>query len=312
MRSLATYFLLFSLAFLQSCGTDDDEDCSATICDAGYADLNFQIIDSNTGENIFDNIASSEGITVVETSNSLEADFQVIEKNEQKTLVIYTFNDAEFSVMYADEEIFTVSVEGEAITEGCCPTIAITDLSIEGAEFRYDEMNDIYVIERSVRSHFTNDESLENYHAFFENSRLQIDVISDSNDLKMDVKPGNKLVFKLLQYEDPIPEAVDDEITRIVYFEVDPNANNFLINSDNFSEYNVVTGISGSISNITYVEQGEIVGEKLNDNEWKISLNTSAVTETDININVDQTETIFTKSTYEDVWMPIYYTHLFY
>jgi len=312
MRSLATYFLLFSLAFLQSCGTDDNEDCSATICDAGSADLNFQIIDSNTGENIFDNIASSEGITVVETSNDLEADFQVIENNEQKTLVIYTFNDAEFSVMYADEEIFTVSVEGEAITEGCCPTIAITDLSIEGAEYMYDEMNDIHVIERSVRSHFTNDESLENYHAFFENSRLQIDAIPDSNDFEMDVKPGNKLVFKLLQYEDPIPEAVDDEITRIVYFEVDPNANNFLINSDNFSEYNVVTGISGSISNITYVEQGEIVGEKLNDNEWKIGLNTSAVTETDININVDQTETIFTKSTYEDVWMPIYYTHLFY
>jgi len=312
MRSLTTYFLLFSLAFLQSCGTDDDEDCSATICDAGSADLNFQIIDSNTGENIFDNIASSEGITVVETSNDLEADFQVIENNEQKTLVIYTFNDAEFSVMYADEEIFTVSVEGEAITEGCCPTIAITDLSIEGAEYMYDEMNDIHVIERSVRSHFTNDESLENYHAFFENSRLQIDAIPDSNDFEMDVKPGNKLVFKLLQYEDPIPEAVDDEITRIVYFEVDPNANNFLVNSDNFSEYNVVTGISGSISNITYVEQGEIVGEKLNDNEWKIGLNTSAVTETDININVDQTETIFTKSTYEDVWMPIYYTHLFY
>jgi len=311
MRSLATYFLLFSLAFLQSC-TDDDEDCSATICDAGYADLNFQIIDSNTGENIFDNIASSEGITVVETSNDLEADFQVIEKNEQKILVIYTFNDAQFSVMYEDEEIFTFSVEGEAITEGCCPAIAITDLSIEGAEYRYDETNDIHVIERSVRPHLTTDESLENHHASFENSRLQIDAISDSNDLEMDVKPGNKLVFKLLQYEDPIPEAVDDEITRIVYFEVDTNANRFLINSDNFSEYKVVTGISGSISNITFVEQGEIVGEKLNDNEWKISLNTSAVTETDININVDQTETIFTKSTYEDVWMPIYYTHLFY
>ena len=312
MRSLATYFLLFSLAFLQSCGTDDDEDCSALICDAGYAELNFQIIDSNTGENIFDNIASSEGITVVETSNDLEADFQVIEKNEQKTLVIYTFNDAEFSVMYADEEIFTFSVEGEAITESCCPTIAITDLSIEGAEYMYDETNDIHVIERSVRPHLTTDESLENYHAFFENSRLQIDAISDTNDLEMDVKPGNKLVFKLLQYEDPIPEAVDDEITRIVYFEVDPNANSFLITSDNFSEYKVVTGISGSISNISFVEQGKIVGEKLNDNEWKISLNTSAVTENDINFNVDQTETIFTKSTYEDVWMPIYYTHLFY
>jgi hypothetical protein len=312
MRSLATYFLLFSLAFLQSCGTDDDEDCSATICDAGYADLNFQIIDSNTGENIFDNIASSEGITVVETSNDLEADFQVIEKNEQKILVIYTFNDAQFSVMYEDEEIFTFSVEGEAITEGCCPTIAITDLNIEGAEYWYDETNDIHVIERFVRPHLTTDESLENYHAFFENSRLQIDAISDSNDLEMDVKPGNNLVFKLLQYEDPIPETIDDEITRIVYFEVDVNANSFLINSDNFSEFKVVTGISGSISNITVVEQGEIVGEKLNDNEWKISLNTSAVTETDININVDQTETIFTKSTYEDVWMPIYYTHLFY
>jgi len=312
MRSLTTYFLLFSLGFLQSCGTDDDEDCSATICDAGSADLNFQIIDSNTGENIFDNIASSEGITVVETSNDLEADFQVIEKNEQKTLVIYTFNDAEFSVMYADEEIFTVSVEGEAITEGCCPTLTITDLSIEGAEYMYDETNDIHVIERSVRPHLTTDESLENHHAFFENSRLQIDAIPDTNDLEMDVKPGNKLVFKLLQYEDPIPEAVDDEITRIVYFEVDTNANRFLINSDNFSEYKVVTGISGSIANITVVEQGEIVGEKLNDNEWKISLNTSAVTETGININVEQTETIFTKSTYEDVWMPIYYTHLFY
>ena len=312
MRSLTTYFLLFSLAFLQSCVTDDDEDCSATICDAGSVDLNFQIIDSNTGENIFDNIASSEGITVVETSNNLDADFQVIEKNEQKTLVIYTFNDADFSVIYADEEIFSVSVEGEAITEGCCPSTAITDLSIEGAEYMYDETNDIHVIERSVRTHFTTDKSLENYHAFFENSRLQIDAIQDSNDLEMDVKSGNKLVFKLLQYEDPIPEAVDDEITRIIYFEVDANANKFLINSDNFSEYKVVTGISGSIANITVVEQGEIVGEKLNDNEWKISLNTSAVTETGININVDQTETIFTKSTYEDVWMPIYYTHLFY
>ena len=312
MKSFLKFSVLIFVLILQACATDDDNsDCSATLC-AANSTLYFQVVDSETGTPVFDDIAAYTSIEVIRTDNDEEANFEIITQDSQKIITISAPEDADFSIQYGDEEIFSLSVNAQTNTENCCPDTVFSSIEIEGAEFVQDQESQIYIIKKPVRSHYITGESAENYQAFFENSELQIDAIPDSNDLEIDVKTGNKLVFKLLQYEDPIPEVADDETTRIVYFEVDADATEFLINSENFSEYKVVTGLSASIANIKYVEQGEIAGEKINDNEWKISLNTSAVTENGINIKVDQAETIFVKSTYEDVWMPIYYTHLFY
>jgi len=316
MKSFFKHFLLLAVIVMQSCSNNDDEDCSTVTCDVGYADLNFQIIDNNTGENVFNNIASSEAITVVRTSDNLEAEFEIIEKNEQKTLVIYTLDDAKFSVMYADEELFTVLAEAETITQGCCPSTRITDLSIDGAEFTFDEGNNIYIIERSVRSHLITDESLENYHAFFENSKLQIEAEDESHvnteSLEIDVVTGGNLVFKLLTYDDPEETVADDELTKIVYFEIDPEATEFTLNSDNFEEARAVIGLSASISFIKFIESGEITGTKISNDIWEVEVNVSVGEEDEsFSIQVQESKTDFNKSTYEDVWMPIYYTHVF-
>lgn len=313
MKSLSKYFLLLSVLFLQSCGTDDDAntDCATTLC-YDKSVLYFQILDSESGQPVFDNIAASNGIEVLRTDGDFEANFEMVTVDSRKLLAITSPGNADFSIQYAGEEIFTLSVIAETTTVDCCPNTVFNEVTIAGASFELEEENNIYIIKKPVRSHIISGESVENYHAFFENSKLQIDSNANSENLEIDVKTGDKLVFKLLQYEDPIAEVADDELTKILYFEVDADATEFIINSDNFSEYNAVIGMSSSIAIIRYVNQGEITGEKMNDNEWKLSLNTAFDAEGDqTNISLEETETIFTRSSYEDVWMPIYTTHLF-
>lgn len=67
----------------------------------------------------------------------------------------------------------------------------------------------------------------ENYHSFFENSKLILSPAEMSQGLDLEVATGDKLVFKFLKYEDPEEIIADDEQTTIVYFEVGAGATEF-------------------------------------------------------------------------------------
>ena len=316
MKTLLKNFILLAVIVIQSCSGNDDTDCSAIICDSGPAILEFKIVDIETGENIAGTIISGQAMEVINTSSDSEVNYEFITENDINILRIFVTNSAEYSIQYGDEEIFTFSVDAERRTGECCSFTRVNDLSIDGAEFEIDPDTGIYIIKKSIRSHLISGESLENYHAFFENSKLQIEPEEESHvnteSLSIDVVTGAKLVFKLLTYDDPEETVADDELTKIVYFEIDPNATEFTLNSDNFEEANAVIGLSASFSYIKQITTGEITGTKISDEEWQVAIDVSTGGEEEqFNITVEESKTGFNNSTYEDVWMPIYRTHVF-
>lgn len=150
------------------------------------------------------------------------------------------------------------------------------------------------------------EDSAENYQVFFEDSKLMLSPSESHQGLDLEVTFGNKLVFKFLNFEDPLPDFVDDEQTTIVYFEMDPDVTEFKIEAKDFDEANAVIGVGASIRIIEKITEGAIIGTKISENEWKIDLDVSSKNEEiDIEINAS-TSANFTKSTFEGIWMPIY------
>ena len=316
MKSFFKHFLLLAVIVIQSCSNNDDSDCSARLCATGPAVIEFKIVDIETGENIAGTIISGPAIKVINTSSGSEATYEFITENDNNILRVSIPNSSEYSVKYGEEEIFKFSVDAEMQTEDCCSFTKINEIRIDDADFEVEEETDIYIIKKSIRPHLTSGESLENYHAFFENSKLQIEAEDESHvntkSLEIDVITGEKFVFKLLIYEDPEETVADDEITRIVYFEIDPEGTKFTLNSDNFEEAKAVIGLSASTSYIKPIQSGEITGTKISNDIWEVEVNVSVGEEDEsFSIQVQESKTDFSKSTYEDVWMPIYFTHVF-
>jgi len=150
------------------------------------------------------------------------------------------------------------------------------------------------------------EDSAENYQTFFDNSKLTLSPTELPQRLDLEVTTGNKLVFKFLNFEDPLPDAVDDEQTTIVYFEIDPEATKFKLEGEDFNEANAVIGLGASIRILKKISEGSITGIKISENEWRIDLDVSAIDEeTDIKITAT-TSANFTQSAFQGIWMPIY------
>ncbi|NLP58762.1 hypothetical protein [Lutibacter sp. B1] len=108
---------------------------------------------------------------------------------------------------------------------------------------------------------------------FHKNSEINI---SESNGVNYtDIKSGNKIVFKYKYEEEDNPMIEDDEFSEEIIFEIDPTINSFVINNNDFKKSNALYSLqcncdsSGNFS----VTKGEIKGEKLNEDKWKIDIN---------------------------------------
>ncbi len=316
MKNFLRSFLFLAVIVVQSCSDNEDTDCSTVSCDQPGAILEFKIVDIETGDNIAGTIISGQAIEVINTSTTSEASYDFNTNNDINTLRINIINSGNYLIKYGTEEIFNLTVDAELQNGDCCPFIRLNEISIEGAEYELDEETGVYTIKKNIKTHLITGESLENYHAFFENSQLQIKAEEESHvnteSLDIDVVMGDKLVFKLLTYEDPEETVADDEITRIVYFEIDPEATEFTLNPDNFEEANAIIGLLSSTSFIKPIESGEITGSKISGNEWQVEVKAAVGEEGEtFSIQVEEAKKAFNKSTYEDVWMPIYRTHVF-
>ena len=307
MKILFKSLLILAVIVIQSCSNDDDSpDCSTVLCAQPEALLEFKFVDSETGENLADDLIDGSAIEVTNTSSNTEPEYEFISENDLNILRISISETSDYSISYEGEEIFNLSVEAERQTGGCCTNVEIQNLEIGGAEFEIESETGIYLIKTAF-----NDKNLENYHVFFENSKLQTEPEEESHvnteSLQIDVVSGEKLVFKLLMYDDPEETIADDEVTKIVYFEINPEATEFTLTSDNFEEANAVIGISGGISYIKPIESGEITGTKISDDEWEVAIKAAVGEEGEsFSITVEESQKVFSKSTYQGVWMPIY------
>jgi len=106
------------------------------------------------------------------------------------------------------------------------------------------------------------------------------------NGTFIDVEAGNKLVFEYRYSTEGRPEIADDEFTEVVYFELEPNTENFSINEENFEVTKTFLGKFCFCGRTGYfqVTSGEINGEKIGDLQWNVSLDVEAFVEAENDI----------------------------
>jgi len=123
----------------------------------------------------------------------------------------------------------------------------------------------------------------ENY-IVYPNSSL---VVSNTeNGTFLEVEAGNKLVFEYRYSTEGRPEIADDELTEVIYFELDPNTENFSINQDDFEDTKTYLGKFCFCGRTGYfqVTSGEINGQKIGDLQWDVSLDVKAFIEAENDI----------------------------
>lgn len=142
--------LLFLLLLLvvQACGKDDCEDYACTTPPAPFV---FEIVDKVSGENLFSNgTYKPEQVEVVNTADGSELEFTFVEENELNLLRInsvgWQTETILSSIQLAGEEIFTLYVDAENVTEDCCNFTRYHEIKIEGTAYELNEEEGVYTI----------------------------------------------------------------------------------------------------------------------------------------------------------------------
>lgn len=115
------------------------------------------------------------------------------------------------------------------------------------------------------------------YH-FFSDSELTINAFENSYMKYGVVSEGDKIVFKYYYKAKDEEQIADDEYSEFIYFEIDSSLNNFEITDEALTTAKVVLTKScfcffQDAPEKNVAPTGIISGEKLSDNQWKITLN---------------------------------------
>ena len=149
------------------------------------------------------------------------------------------------------------NVESTNMKQGETLTV---NISIPGSVVQFGEFNpNIYPYPGS------------NEHLLFHDSEL--DVKDQDDNVSLYIIEGEKLVFMYGFTKDDDPNIADDEYGETVFFEVDPDVEEFHIDSNNLDQYMVTFGrfcycIDGGYH---HVDEGCIHGEKISEDKWKVS-----------------------------------------
>jgi len=110
---------------------------------------------------------------------------------------------------------------------------------------------------------------------YMENSELTISTLQNSYMKYATVSEGDKAVFKYHFIAADEEEIADDEYSEYIYFEIDSDLENFLIEDESLSLANTVLTkvcFCGFLyeSEKDVSPSGSISGEKISDNTWKV------------------------------------------
>jgi len=127
--------------------------CSDEVCDACFTPPNyfiFEIVDADTGENLFTNGSfKPEDIEVLDASDH-PVDYRFIEENNINLIEIHTIGWKTETVNYriniAKENIFDLYVVAERLSEDCCSFTKYHEIEISNAEFNLSTETGIYTI----------------------------------------------------------------------------------------------------------------------------------------------------------------------
>ncbi|MCH9659909.1 MAG: hypothetical protein K0U54_03260 [Bacteroidetes bacterium] len=141
-------FLLTTITLAMfSC--NDDDDCGA--CNDAPQSFTFDIVDSDTRENLFTNgTYDPDQIEIVNIFNGDPANFQYVDSNNLNYIQINNIGleteIVSMRVTIANDSIFGLFVDTERIQKECCFENIYNEIQVSGSEYEYDTISDLYTI----------------------------------------------------------------------------------------------------------------------------------------------------------------------
>ena len=148
MRNVLKYLSLLLFIFLQGC---DNNDCEDLLCFTPPTSFVFEIVDKESGENLFTNgTYTPEQIEVLNTDDNSKRTFGFLSEDDINLIVIgsigWETEVAKVVVKTAGEDILNLYVDTERASENCCSFSKYNEKRIDNAEYTLDKQSDIYTI----------------------------------------------------------------------------------------------------------------------------------------------------------------------
>ena len=145
-------------------------------------------------------------------------------------------------------------------------------------------MISFFLISCSTSDDDIQDNPEEANYIVYPNATLEVN--ETENETFIEVIDGDMLVFEYRYSTEGAPEIADDELTEVVYFEIDKNTEDFSLNEANFEASTAYLGKFCFCGRTGFFEitSGEINGEKTGELQWRISLDVQAFIEAEDNI----------------------------
>ena len=148
MRKTLKLVALIALLFIQAC---DNNDCEDLLCFTPPIGFAFELVDKDSGENLFTNgTYNPDNIEVLNVLDNSKREFSFISENEVNIIRIgsigWETEIADVVLKVGDTIILNLYVDSERVSENCCNFSKYNEIRIDNAEYELDQQSGIYTI----------------------------------------------------------------------------------------------------------------------------------------------------------------------
>ena len=148
MKISLQFLFLLSIFFVSHCKIDD---CEEMLCFSPPPVLWFELVDANTGENLFTNgTYFKDQIKIQKVGDGTNVNFNFITENELNLIGIHSIGwqteIVNFSVGVSTNNIFKLHVDAKRVNENCCSFTRFDEIKIENSNYEFDPKSGIYKI----------------------------------------------------------------------------------------------------------------------------------------------------------------------
>lgn len=148
MKKALKLTALIALLFIQAC---DNNDCEDLACFTPPMPFAFELVDKDSGENLFTNgTYNPDDIEVLNVLDNSKKEFRFISENEINIIQIGSIgweNQIEDVVLkVGDKTILNLYVDSERVSENCCSFSKYNEIRIDDAEYEFNQQSGVYTI----------------------------------------------------------------------------------------------------------------------------------------------------------------------
>jgi hypothetical protein len=145
------FYTLFYLSFLFVAGCADNDNCTDFDCFTPPASFVFDLIDKESGENIFRSGSyTPEQVEVWNRTDDEQVAFGYVIEDQLYWISIQSIGwkteKVEYEILLDGEVILGLYVDVERVTENCCNFTKYNEIRVDTEEYEFDETIGIYKI----------------------------------------------------------------------------------------------------------------------------------------------------------------------